>query len=126
MIMDAELVRKIVALYGEEQVYPSKIQFEHLCEKFSERHPDELIFVLKGCVDAGIIEAVITQSGTITKGASPYIVLSITGLYPYNGSEFYINSKNEKRWRKALDKCLEDGSRIVSLARLLNFLINLD
>ena len=123
MITDAELVRKMVSIYAEEgqDIYPTKIQFKQLCKLLPGHHRDEIIFHLNGCVQAGLIEAVILRSKSITDRPG-YHVASITGLTPIHGSEFYLNSKNEKWWKECLDRCLNEGSRIITIIRLLKYL----
>ena len=122
MITDAELVKKIVTIYAEEDAYPTNIQFEQLCELLPEAEPEVIIFHLNGCVQAGLIDAVILRSKSITRRPG-FHVSSITGLTPVRGSEFYLNSQNEERWKECIDRCLNEGSRIITIVRLLGYLI---
>ena len=86
MITDAELVRKMVRIYAEEgqDIYPTKIQFKQLCELLPDHHSDEIIFHLNGCVQAGLIEAVILRSKSATDRPG-YHVSSVTGLTRFTG-----------------------------------------
>ena len=122
MITDAELVKRIVTIYAEEKAYPTHIQFDQLCELLPEHEPEVIIFHLNGCVQAGLIDAVILRSKSITDRPG-FHVMSITGLTPIRGSEFYLNSQNEEWWKECLDRCLNEGSRIITIVRLLGYLI---
>ena len=126
MLAKAELVKKIVTIYAEEgqDIYPTKIQFKQLCELLPDHHPVEITFHLNGCVEAGLIDAVIKQSLAITERPEFHVV-RITGLTFTKGSDFYYQSQNDAWWKKALDRCINEKTGTIVIDQLLKFLTEL-
>ena len=63
-----------------------------------------------------------TDQSMVIRPLSTYYVGFVDGL-TYEGSEFVINARNDRLWRKAVDKCIDEAGHI-GLSRLLDVLMS--
>ena len=121
MILDAEFTRDILFVYADEKEWPSKIGLKVLRARFPEHREDAILFHLKRCQEAGLLDAQIGRSQSLT-GPAAYFIGSIDGL-TYRGSEFVLNARNPRLWEKAVDKCIAEAGHI-GLTRLMDALMS--
>ena len=117
MISDAELCRDILYLYADEPHYPSKIQWQELCQAFPDRTTEELKLNVQALQEAGLLNAKINYIADNRIIQIGFIV----GLFPYKGSEFVHNARSSKIWNAAMNKIKQEGVSF-SLNRLYELL----
>ena len=80
MILDAELARDILFVYADEVEWPSRIGPAELGQRFEGRTEIEIIFHLKSCQEAGLLDAQINRDQRLGSLAPTYYVGFIDGL----------------------------------------------
>ena len=118
MIADPEFAKNLLNVFADEPHWPSRLKISDVQKVFPERSRDEIVFHLKCCKEAELLDATITRAATFDGVA--YTVGHIDGL-TQKGSEFVLASRNPKVWTKAVDKCEALGGHI-SLALLVDVL----
>ena len=117
MISDAELCRDILYLYADEPRYPSRIQWQELCQAFPRHTPEELKLNVLALHHADLLDVDIKK---IVDNRMTHIHF-IRGLSPYRGSEFVHNARSNKIWNAAIEKIKKEGVSF-SLSRLYDLL----
>ena len=120
MIEDPTFVRDLLIVFADEPDWPSRLAVDDLQQTFPDRSRAEILFHLKCCQEAGLLDATINRVAAMDGVA--YHAGHIDGL-THKGSEFVLGARNPQLWRKAVDRCMAEAGH-VGLSRLAEALLS--